>query len=57
MSEMTFTKDFATDKRGDLYPVLYKSADCQESIVHNLYHLHSGSIKRWTAQFFPYSTY
>ena len=57
MSEMTFTKDFVTDKRGDLYPILYKSDDCQESVVYNRYHLHGGSIKRWTAQFFPYSTY
>ena len=52
MSEMTFTNDFVTDKRGDLYPVLYKSDDCQESVASNRYHLHGGSIKRWSAQFF-----
>jgi hypothetical protein len=35
MSDMTFTKDFVTDRRGDLYPVLYKSDDCQESVSYN----------------------
>ena len=57
LGEMTFTKDFVTDRRGDLYPVLDKSNDCVESVIRNQYHVKCGNVTRWIAQFFPYATY
>ena len=37
LSEMTFTKDFITDTRGDLYPILHKDEACLEKIELNTY--------------------
>lgn len=55
--EMTFTKDFVNDRRGDLYPIISKSADCNESVVSNEYLLRSGSIERLAGTFFPFASY
>lgn len=55
--EMTFTKDFITDRRGDLYPVITKAPDCLESIHANRYHVRSGTVERLGGSFFPYATY
>lgn len=30
LAEMTFTKDFVNDKRGDLYPIIEKDSACAE---------------------------
>ncbi len=57
LCEMTFTKDFVSDSRGDLYPILDKSSDCIEHITQNSYLLEQGSIQRYMGQFFPYATY
>ncbi len=57
LCEMTFTKDFVNDTRGDLYPVLDKSSDCIERVVQNHYVLEQGSIQRYMGQFFPYASY
>ncbi|MBQ7050077.1 MAG: hypothetical protein IJN87_05545, partial [Firmicutes bacterium] len=57
LCEMTFTKDFVSDIRGDLYPILDKSPDCIEHITQNSYLLEQGSIQRYMGQFFPYATY
>lgn len=57
MSEMSFSKDFATDDKGDLYPILEKSDDLKEEIKSNLYAVKKGSVKRFFSQFFPYATY
>ena len=46
MGEMTFTKDFVTDTRGDLYPLLFKSDDLAESVERNLYTVEKGTVKR-----------
>ena len=54
---MTFTKDFITDTRGDLYPVLAKSGDCVEAVVNNRWCIRQGSVIRLLGQFFPYATY
>ncbi len=54
--EMTFTKDFVSDKRGDLYPVINKSDDCEESVEHNRYNVKSGSVSRLVGSFFSYAT-
>jgi len=57
LGEMSFYKDFVTDKRGDLYPVLLKSDDCLEYVECNRYGVGRGSVCRLIGQFFPYATY
>ena len=57
LGEMSFSKDFVGDKRGDLYPVLHKSEDCHECIENNRYQVRGGSVCRLIGQFFPYATY
>ncbi len=57
LCEMTFTKDFISDTRGDLYPVITRSKDCVEHIDHNQYILENGSVERHFGQFFPFATY
>ena len=57
LGQMTFTKDFITDTRGDLYPVLAKSGDCVEAVVNNRWCIRQGSVIRLLGQFFPYATY
>ena len=57
LGEMTFTKDFVSDRRGDLYPVLAKSDDCSEKIAANRYFVDGGKAERLVGQFFPYATF
>lgn len=57
LGEMTFTKDFIRDDRGDLYPVIHKSMDCAEEIENNQYRINAGTVKRMFGVFFPYATY
>lgn len=57
LGEMTFFKDFVTDTRGDLYPLIEKSSEAVESVADNAYTLSDGSVKRLFCQFFPYATY
>lgn len=57
LGEMTFTKDFITDTRGDLYPILEKSGDCAEKICCNRYILEGGSVRRMLCGFFPFAGY
>lgn len=57
LGEMSFTKDFVTTTRGDLYPVIDKSEDCLERVENNRYMLEAGSVTRLMGQFFPYATY
>ena len=57
LGEMTFTKDFVNDRRGDLYPLLQKSSDCVETVADNRYKVCSGCAERMFTQFFPYATY
>ena len=35
LAEMTFTKDFINDTRGDLYPLVSKSEDSFERVFEN----------------------
>lgn len=57
LGEMSFYKDFVTDTRGDLYPVLLKSDDCVEYVESNRYGVREGSVCRLLGQFFPFATY
>ena len=57
LGRMTFAKDFVNDTRGNLYPVLEKSADCCENVQHNRYQVASGEVRRWFCQFFPFASY
>lgn len=58
LGEMTFAKDFVTEtKRGDLYPVISRTENCEETVQHNRYFVQNGSVERVLGQFFPYATY
>lgn len=57
LGEMTFSKDFVNDSRGDLYPIIAKSHNCKEYIKDCYYTISEGSIERMIGQFFPYATY
>lgn len=57
MGEMRFFKDFVNDTRGDLYPLIEKSAGCFERVGENRYHVSGGSAERVFCQFFPFATY
>ncbi len=57
LGEMTFTKDFITDTRGDLYPIIEKSTDCTEEIAENRWLLKKGAVERRMGAFFPYASY
>jgi len=57
LGEMSFFKDFINDTRGDLYPLMEKSDDCDERVEGNCYTLSKGYAKRLLCQFFPYATY
>ena len=57
LGRMTFTKDFVTTDRGDLYPVLERSASCREAVENNRYLVSGGSVTRLMGQYFPYATY
>lgn len=57
LGEMTFTKDFINDNRGDLYPVTAKDDACVECVEHNQYIVKNGSVERMFTRFFPYATY
>ena len=57
LGEMSFLKDFVTDTRGDLYPVLSRSDDCAEYVGSNRYGVRGGSVCRMLGQFFPFATY
>ncbi len=57
LGEMTFTKDFINDNRGDLYPVITKEEVCIEWIEDNRYSVQNGTVERMFTRFFPYATY
>ena len=57
LGEMSFLKDFVHDTRGDLYPLVQKSPDCEEYVEGNCYCLAGGSAERIFSQFFPFATY
>lgn len=57
LSEMSFVRDFITDTRGDLHPLISKSEDCRESVKDNAYHLLAGRAQRLLGQYFPYASY
>ena len=55
LAEMTFTKDFVNDTRGDLYPLVYKSEGCVERVLENGYEVKSGEAERIVCELFPYA--
>ena len=57
LGEMSFTKDFVHDNRGDLYPIIKKDSCCQERVENNSYSVQNGFVERMFTRFFPYSTY
>lgn len=57
LGEMSFDKDFVNDSRGDMYPIIKKSADCSERTELGRYRVSCGSVTRFMCQFFSYATY
>ena len=53
LAQMNFCKDFVSDSRGDLYPILHKSEDCAEVVWQNRYLLRGGEIKDLSAASSP----
>lgn len=54
--KMDFAKDFIHDTRGDLYPIITASPDCQEMIRENMWQIISGETERMFCRFIPYLT-
>lgn len=57
LGEMSFYKDFINDNRGDPYPLLGKSADCDERVAGGHYKIDVGEAERIICGHFPYATY
>ena len=60
LGEMSFSKDFVHDTHGDLYPVLEKCGQAEETVADGLYRLtgaSDASVTRLCGAFFPYATY
>lgn len=57
LGEMSFDKDFVNDSRGDPYPLIRKSDDCNEKTELGKYHVSAGDVTRFVCQFFPFATY
>ncbi|MBQ9112709.1 MAG: hypothetical protein IJY08_03920 [Clostridia bacterium] len=57
LGAMTFTKDFVTDTRGDLYPITDKSRELSETVENNLYSVTRGNVTRFVCRFFPFASY
>lgn len=56
LGEMSFSKDFVTTDRGDLYPVVERMEQCIERVRQNCYAV-QGGVERIIGAFFPYATY
>ena len=57
LAEMEFSKDFITDTRGDLYPLLERTGNAAERVDGGEYHRTGGTLSRLFCAYFPYATY
>ena len=57
MADMSFAKDFVNDTRGDLYPLLARDEDCDETVEEHSYCVVGGEARRYFCRYFPYATY
>ena len=57
LGEMSFSKDFINDTRGNLYPVLKRSDNCIETLKDGKYTVDQGEVRRFICRFFPYASY
>lgn len=57
LSKMTFTTDFISTVRGNLYPLIASSEGVCEHVSVIGYSVSGGSVERLLAEFFPYCTY
>ena len=57
LGEMSFSKDFINDTRGNLYPVLKRSDNCIETLKDGKYTVEQGEVRRFICRFFPYASY
>ena len=57
LSKMTFTSDFISTERGDLYPLISSDEGTREHVCAAGYSVSGGKAERLMAEFFPYGTY
>ena len=57
MAKMTFTSDFLSTVRGDLYPLISSDENTVEKLTPGAYSVAGGRAERLIASFFPYATY
>lgn len=57
LGEMSFSKDFVNDTRGDLYPLFEKGGECCEKVESHLYKVTRGYAERLFCRFFPFASY
>ena len=57
LAEMEFSKDFITNTRGDLYPLLERTGNAAERVGGGEYHRTGGTLSRLFCAYFPYATY
>lgn len=57
LGALSLSKDFTNTDRGDLYPLVSKSADLVEAVEDNRYYVKKGYSERLFGQFFHYATY
>lgn len=56
LGEMSFTKDFVNETRGDIYPIIEKSNDTVETVCDNTYRV-VGNCRRLIGRHLPYVSY
>lgn len=57
LSKSSFEKDFINTQRGDLYPLVEKSADANEMCSGGIYRVEKGRVSRFFTRFFPYASF
>lgn len=57
LSKMTFTSDFISTERGDLYPLISSDENVHEHVTPSGYSISGGKSERLMAEFFPYGSY
>ena len=57
LSKMSFTSDFISTVRGDLYPLISSDEGTAEHLCVSGYSVTQGRAERLLAEFFPYATY
>lgn len=57
LGQMSFSKDFVKDKRGDPYPLSEISDGASEAVANGVYRVKNGYALRYICSTFPYASY